>query len=331
MENFNKEKFQLDLSNLTTYTDQISSGLAKAIILEANTLKDKLVSVQYGVVGDQYALNLLKSTPVGVSGDDCLPFSNSGTTTFAQPIVKLCSIKFEESYCINTLRKYWYDWNLSREFNTESLGTFESVFTETKMEKTAAVLDAIMWKGAKSTPKYTSTSGNLALCDGFLQYGYANSASTVNVTRSAMTVSNASVVVDSILNSVTSNATAIMDEFNLYLQPADFQNYLLALRNLNLFQYTTESRNMKEIYHPGSIGMKVTKVNALGTAGDTAAAASGTFLATKHENIWAVISSENDLSYDMFYDKLSDDLKSRMKFRMGVGFYQPELVVRSNG
>ena len=40
----------LDVSALTAYTDEISSGLAKQIVLQANTIKGDLVTKKYGVL-----------------------------------------------------------------------------------------------------------------------------------------------------------------------------------------------------------------------------------------------------------------------------------------
>lgn len=312
------------LSNLTTYVDQLSGGLAKAIILQANTISDDLVKINYGVKGNSYALNVLSFTPIGKSNDGCSTFITSGQTVFAQPTVTMCPIKFEDNVCINDLHKYYTAWEMTASMKGESL-PFEEIFMSTKAEATAAALDSIFWKGASSSPAYASVSGNDALCDGLLQKAYANSASTVNIsgkTISAITSSNASYIVDAILSAVTTNIPQILDEFNLYLSPADFQNYLIALRNLNLFQYTTESKNVKEIYHPGSIGMKIVKTNGL------KGAPSCVTFATTHDNAQICISAEEDLTYDSWFDKPTDSLSFRLKTRIGCGFYQPELVLR---
>jgi len=317
----------LDVSALAVYTDQIEMGLAKEILLQANTIKGDIVSIRYGAIGDKTALNVVKSTMYGVTSA-CGSFTDTGSTVMAQSLVQMCPIKFEQSICLDTLKKYWYDYEMERKFNTESLGKFEDVFVQNKLEATALEIDGILWRGASTSPNYTQLSatastitGNRTLCDGFLQVAYTNSASTVNVTKSAITVSNAYGIVDSILASVSTNAPEILDNFNLYLSPADFQSYLTSLRTLNLYNYNTQAEATTDILHPGSIGMHVVRTNGLNGV------ASGTAIATTKENIWAVISAEEDLNFKMWFDLPADSLRLRAKIKIGTGYFQPELVV----
>lgn len=313
----------LDVSALSTYTDQLEMGLAKEIILGANTIKGNIVSIKYGAVGDKVSLNILKSTMYGVTSA-CGQFTDTGSTVLAQTNVQMCPIKFSQEVCLDTLKKYYFDFSMEKSFNTESIGKFEDIFVQNKLESTALEVDKILWRGASTSPAYAAVTGNLKLCDGFLQAAYAVSASTVNVAKTAITVSNAVVVLDTILASVATNAPAMLDDFNLYLSPADFQSYLSALRALNLFHYegSQKSEGVEVISHPGSIGMKVVKVNGLNGV------ASGTAIATKKENIWAVISDENDLNFKMWFSADFDSLRIQAKLKIGTGFYQPELVIK---
>lgn len=314
----------LNLAALSVYTDQISAGLAKAIVLEADTIKRNLVKINFGVKGAVYQLNVLSFNPVGKSNDGCSTFSNSGTTTFAAPLITMCPIKFEDLVCINDLHKYYTAWEMATTMNNQDLGPFEEVFMTTHSEATSREIGNMFWRGASSTPKYVAgLAGNNLLCDGLIQYGYSKSASTNNITATAITVANAYVVVDAIVGNVTTNTPEILEDFQINLSPADFQNYLFSLRNLNLFQYTTESKNVNEIYHPGAIGAKIVKVN------DMKGVASGTFLASFHDNLQISISDEADLTYETWFDKPTDAYNFRMKLRTGVGFFQPELVTRS--
>src|SRR3989304_2808445 len=317
----------LDVSALAVYTDQIEMGLAKEILLQANTIKGDIVSIRHGAIGDKTALNVVKSTMYGVTSA-CGSFTDTGSTVMAQSLVQMCPIKFEQSICLDTLKKYWYDYEMERKFNTESLGKFEDVFVQNKLEATALEIDGILWKGASTSPNYSQLSatastitGNRTLCDGFLQVAYTNSASTVNVSKTAITVANAYVIVDDILASVSANAPEILDNFNLYLSPADFQSYLSSLRTLNLYNYNTQAEATTDILHPGSIGMHIVKTNGMDGV------ASGTAIATKKENIVLVISDESDLNMDIWFEKNADAIHTRTKIRVGTGFVFPELVV----
>jgi hypothetical protein len=313
----------LNVAALTAYVDEISGELAKQVVLQANTIKGNIIDIRYGGIGDSYALNSVKSTMYAVAAS--CGFTDTGSTIMAQEKVALCPIQFPNEICLDTLKKYYYDWFMERQFNTESLGQFEDVFVANKVESMAEVVDSIIWRGSNSSPSYAVTTGNLTLCDGLLQTAYEKSASTVNVTRTAITLSNAVEVVDSILANAGTSAPQIIDNFSLYLSPADFQTYLAALRQGNLYNYDTQSEGRTEINHPGSIGMKVVRTNGL------RGAASGTFIATPKENAVAVVSSEEDLNFKMWFSNDAQALRMLAKLKIGAGFIFPELVVRSQG
>ena len=210
---------------------------------------------------------------------------------------------------------------MEQKYNTQSLGSFEDVFVANKLEATALEVDKILWRGTgNDSNPYASVTGNLTLCSGFLQVAYDNSASTVNITKTAMTVSNAYSIIDAVVASVAANTPEILDNFNIYLSPADFQTYLSSLRTLNLYNYNTQAEATTDLLHPGSIGAHVVRVNGLNGA------ASGTMIATAKENIWAVLSDESDLNFDMWFDKYLDAIALRAKLRIGCGIYQPELL-----
>ena len=88
---------------------------------------------------------------------------------------------------------------MEKQYNTESLGSFEDVFVANKLEATALEIDKILWRGANDSNPYAVVTGNLTLCSGFLQVGYDLSASTINIAKSAITKANGYVIVDDII------------------------------------------------------------------------------------------------------------------------------------
>lgn len=302
----------LDVSALTAYSDEISSGLAKQIVLSASTIQGDLVSKKFGVFGDTFKLNFVKSTMTGTNA--LCNNTDAGSTVMAQGSISMCPITFPQSICLDTLKGYLYDFEMERSYNPETLGTFQEVFAANKMETIAKELDKIAWQGNKSTG-----SGNLALCDGFLATATALTGE-VTLTRATQSTGTIYAYVDSILALVPAE---ILDKVELYLSPVDFQMYLSSLVAKNLYAYNTQSTGIKSISHPGSIGMTVHSVNGL------SGAQSGTFIATNKENIVLAFGGDNDLSFDMWYSKDLQALKINSKTKMGTGFYFPELVVRS--
>jgi hypothetical protein len=302
----------LNLNGIVTWNDEISSGLVKEILLKANTVNGDLVTRMFGVKGNAVKLNNVKTT-INASSVLC-GFVATGSTFLNQASLNLCPIKFQDSICLETLEQYWYSWEMENQYNTESLGTFESVFLDNKTEYIAKELDKIAWRGNK-----LAGTGNLAMCDGFLENARIVSASTVNVVKSALTVSNAYAVVDAILAVVPE---VILENCTLFMSPADFQIYLTSLRTLNLYNYITSSTGVDVINHPGSIGLMVKKTNGL------SGVASGTMLATAKDNIVLGISDAADLDFKTWYSQDNQELRLNAKIKIGTAFYFPELVVR---
>ncbi len=315
----------LNVSALATWTDELSSGLVREILLKATTINGNIVSKMYGVKGETVQLNTVATT---INGSNSLcGWVNTGTTTMGMVDVTLCPIKFQDGICLDTLEKYYYSWFMEKKYNTESLGSFEEEFFKNKTEYIAQVLDRVIWVGTNSaTPYKTGLTGNDLLCSGFLQTASNVSASTVNMVLTAFTVANAVAAVDTIAASIAANIPQIVDNdgLRLYIRPADFQNYLTGLRNLNLFNYNTQPAGFTELVHPGTSKLKVTAVNGMSTA-DT-----GRFICTVKDNIWLLISDESDLSFKTWYSLDNDELRMSAKIKIGTGFRFPALVIRVN-
>jgi hypothetical protein len=302
----------LNVSALSTYNDELKAGLVKEILLKATTINGDLVTRMFGVKGNTVKLNNVKST-INASSVLC-GFVATGSTILNQATMTLCPIKFQDAICLETLEQYWYSYEMENQYNTDSLGSFESMFLDNKTEYIAKELDKIAWRGNK-----TSGAGNLALCDGFLAVATAASASTVNVTKSALTVSNAYSVVDAVLAVLPE---VILDDTTLFMSPADFQIYLSSLRVLNLYNYNTDAKGIDSIQHPGSIGLMVKRANGL------SGIASGTMLATNKDNIVLGVSDNSDLDFSTWYSQDNQELRLSAKIKIGTAFYFPELVVR---
>ncbi len=316
----------LNVSALSTWTDELSSGLMREILLKATTINGNIVSKMFGVKGNAVTLNTVATT---INGSNSLcGWVNTGTTTMGHATVTLCPIKWQDGICLDTLEKYYYSWFMEKKYNTESLGSFEEEFFKNKTEYIAAQLDRIAWVATNSaTPYKTGLTGNDLLCSGFLQTASDASASTVNMVLTAFTVTNAVNAVDTIAAKIATSIPQIVDNdgLRLYISPADFQNYLTGLRVANLFNYVTQpSGGMTELVHPGTSKLKVTAVNGMSTA-DT-----GRFICTVKDNIWLLISDESDLSFKTWYSLDNDELRMSAKIKIGTGFRFPALVIRVN-
>lgn len=314
----------LDVSALSTYTDQLT-GLGKEVLLNANTIKGDIVSKMYGAVGNAVALNTVKTTATATLSA-CGQFTDTGSTVMAQQSVALCGIKFPQDICIDTLKKYYYDYAMEKSFNAENLGQFEDVFFANKMDAFSIAIDQMIWRSQSSGVAYVAgLSGNLILCQGFMAVATGLSASTAaNITKSAITVSNVLAYMDTVLSQAGTNADEMLENFYVYLSPADYQTYLAAF--VSTYKYNAELKDMngvQMIQHPGSLGMWIVKTNGM------SGAASGTFIATPKENAVLVISAEEDINLKAWFSNDFDSFRIQLKVKFGVGFRQPELVIVS--
>lgn len=302
----------LNVNALSVFNDELSSGLISEIFLKATAINGDLgITRMFGIKGDTTKINYTRTSMTGSNA--LCAFVDSGSTILNQATMSICPLSFSENICLDTLAKYWTSWFAESKYNTEQL-PFEEIFFNSKTDYVAKEVDKIVFQGNKSTGV-----GNLALCDGFLAVANQISASTVNVTKTAMTASNGYAVVDKILESVPA---LILDNASLFLSPADFQAYLMSLRSLNLFNYNTGSEAVTSIHHPGSIGLMVKRTNAM------AGVPSGTAIVSTTDNMIIGISDESDLKFESWFSKDQQLLKVLAKMRIGVAYVFPELVVR---
>jgi hypothetical protein len=180
----------------------------------------------------------------------------------------------------------------------------------------------LLWRGSADSPVYASV-GTLTAATGFLQAAYMASASTVNVTKSAFTLSNALVVLQTLVDSIIANAPVLVDGTNMFVSPEDFYKIVPAIVNEYKYNAALQSVDkIKSIQHPLYPWLNIVKVNGMRTIG------SGTSLITPKDNIVAIISDESDMGFDIKYRWEDRKVWFSGRFRMGTGFVQPELVVK---
>ncbi len=308
-------------SGLNAWSDEISSGLAKEVVLNADTLSGNLIAKKFGVIGDSTKLNRVATSALAVAAA-CATIANTGSTTLSQTNMTHCGIEFPQFLCVDTLKNFWTDWDNERKFNgSESLGRYEDVMLANILDADRIAFDKMIWQADNSVVPYkTGLTGNYTLCRGLLGTVYSYSASNAaNVAKTALTVSNAGVVVDHILTNLPSQ---IIDKGVLYMQPSDFQKYINWV--VNEFKYNAalfDANSLVEFRHPTSLGLVIKKTNGLDGA------SSGTMIMTAQDNLVVGISSEEDLGLDTWYEKKDRGLWVNFKVKFGTGVYFPELTV----
>ena len=309
-----------NVGGLSVWADEISSGLAKEVLLNADTLSQNLTTKKYGCIGDSTKLNRVGTTAYAVLAA-CGTIANTGSTTLSQTIMTHCGIEFPQFLCNEILKSYWTDWEAQKSFNTESLGRYEDVMLANILETDRIALDKMIWQADNSAVPYkTGLTGNLTLCRGFLGTAYAYSATTAaNLAKTAMTIVNAGVVIQSVLASVPE---VIADKAVAYLSPLDFQKVVAWA--VNEYKYNAsliDINAITEFRFPTSLGLVIKKVNGMSGVD------SGTMIVTTTENIVLGISDESDLGLFSWYEKKDRGLWVNLKVKIGTGYYFPEITV----
>lgn len=299
----------LNVSALSTYTDETSNELVRQMLLEGNTTS--IVSVMPGIKSAK-TINKIASTLYMTLGS--CGFTNSGSTALSQVSLSVADIKVNESICINTLEDYYTQVMLRPGSYNEDFG-FEAIFANEKAALISKDVDKMLWQGNTA-----SGSGNLSLMNGLLyQADNTISASTVNLVTTALTASNAITVVDSIVGNIPTDIVGAEDN-TLFVSHAEFQTYLLALRNANYFHFAPEFDINSGIVHPGT-NVKVRPVTGL--QGVTRK------ILTPASNIYVGVDMLNDAEqFKMFYSQDNDEVRFIAKFKLGVAVAWPEYLVR---
>lgn len=309
-----------NVASITAWADEISSGLAKEVVLNADTLSQNLTAKKYGVIGDSTKLNRVATTAYAVLAQ-CATIANTGSTTLSQTTMEHCGIEFPQFLCNDTLKDYWTDWENARSFNTESLGRYEDVMLANILETDRIALDKMLWQADNSAVPYKAgLTGNNTLCRGFFGTAYAYSATNAaNLTKTALTNSNAGTCINTIAASIPE---VILDKAVAFVSPLDFQK--IVTWAVNEYKYNAsliDVSSITEFKFPTSLGLTIKKVNGMSGMD------SGSMIVTTTDNIVLGISDESDLGLFSWYEKKDRGLWVNLKVKLGTGYFFPELVV----
>lgn len=303
----------LDFSALSKYTDQLSQSLMKEATLMGRTLD--LITVVPGVKY-KTSLNLLTDTLSGQIG--ACSWNASGSTALSQRDITVCPIKINESICLDEMEQYWIGQQLKGSDNTSAPDSFVRPYVALKQEGVSAMIDDIFWAGDTATG-----TGNKKLCNGVMQIltKTSASASTVNVTKSAITTSNAINILDNyVFNQVP--ADVINDEkLVLFVGYDTFRTIATALRTANYFAYTGAENQGGSFMMP-YLGTNITIVAVRGLNG------TGQMLLSPTWNLVAGVDLQSDSdTFRIFYYEGGDEVRTLIKFKIGAQVYFPAYCV----
>lgn len=298
----------LDLSALTNYVEENAQQLTAAAIFSAKTasLIEAKGNVQVGIKSAE-TINVLTTDAVFQAGGTC-GFSSSGTTTITQRQITVGKIKVQEAICPKTFEAK-YTQKALRVGSTYDYMAYATDFTNQKIQRIGAALETAIWQGDTG-----SGTANLNKFMGFATIinalGFGGSGDPINGNTSALTTltkSNVRQAVDEIFQAIPA-ALLDKDDFVIFCGNDTFREYVVALRDANLFHYTVDAANM-EIIVAGT-NIKLIGVNGLnGTDYMVGICMSNMYLGTDMLN-------EQD-KFELFYAKEADEMRFVVEFKLG--------------
>ena len=308
----------LDLSGLTNYVKENELQLTSAAIFSAKTasLIEAQGNVQVGIKSAE-TINVMTTDAVFQAGGTC-GFSSSGTTTITQRTITVGKIKIQESICPKVFEAK-YTQKALREGSSYDYMAYGAEYSAQKVQRIGAALETAIWQG-------DTGSGNAQLNKfmGFstiinaLGFGGAGDPINGNVSNlTTLTKANVIAAVDDIFISLPA---ALLDKQDVVIFCGNdtFREYVLALRDDNLFHYPVDAANM-ELIVPGT-NIKLLGVNGLnGTDRMFGISMSNMYLGTDLLN--------EQEKFELFFAKEADEMRFVVEFKLGVQVAFPDEVV----
>lgn len=298
----------LDLSALTNYVEENAQQLTAAAIFSAKTasLIEAKGNVQVGIKSAE-TINVLTTDAVFQAGGTC-GFSSSGTTSITQRQITVGKIKVQEAICPKTFEAK-YTQKALRVGSTYDYMAYATDFTNQKVQRIGAALETAIWQGdtASGTANLNKFMGFATIINAL---GFGGSGDPINGNTSALTTltkSNVRQAVDEIFQAIPA-ALLDKDDFVIFCGNDTFREYVVALRDANLFHYTVDAANM-EIIVAGT-NIRLIGVNGLnGTDYMVGICMSNMYLGTDMLN-------EQD-KFELFYAKEADEMRFVVEFKLG--------------
>lgn len=308
----------LDLSALTNYVKENELQLTSAAIFSAKSARliEQFGNVQVGIKSAE-TINVMTTDAVFQAGGTC-GFSSSGSTTITQRTLTVGKIKIQESICPKVFEAK-YTQKALREGSSYDYMAYAQEYAAQKVERIGAALETAIWQGDT-----TSGSAQLNKFNGLATIiyalGFGGSGDPINGNTSALTTltkSNVRQAVDEIFAAIPA-ALLDKDDFVIFCGNDTFREYIVALRDANLFNYTVDAVNM-EIVVAGT-NIKLIGVNGLNGA--------DYFVGICMSNIYLGTDLLNEQDrFELFYAKEADEMRFVVEFKMGVQVAFPDEIV----
>ena len=223
MKILSKQDFSYDVSNITGFTDEVGGELIAKSLVRGTTAK--YANVKLGIKGTQ-VVNILDSEPAFQAGG--CGWTASGTTSFTQIPVTVCSESLQEALCPKDLYDTYQSLLLTKGQPEENV-PFISQIGDLKTKQITQRVEQKLWQA-------TVGGGD---CFNGLSYTLSNVAKDVSGTTFSATASygsdgNPITEVDKLIAGLADDASA-REDLVVWMSFANFRLYVQALTKANFF------------------------------------------------------------------------------------------------
>ena len=286
-----------NLSNLQTYTDELSFELISKAVLQTNVMD--YATVRSGLKFGTTTINLLDAD-ISVSDRDC-GWSPSGDLTYSQVDINIEDKQVKQSLCPTDLRDFYLAEQLRASAMAEEVA-FEEVTANLFIEKIKKFNEDFV--GGKLTTQVTVANGA------------QDSGQTAASTQAT--------IVDDILDLIDAVPSSVLgrDDLGVIVPPAYFNMLRRALTAQNLFHFNPQETNSNtELMMPGT-DFRVIKSSGF-SGGDA-------FIAGPLQDIIIGVGLEDDFDQlRIFYSQDNDEVRVMAAWRLGVGIVEVDKFAKN--
>jgi hypothetical protein len=313
------------VSALTTYVRENADKIYTAAILGAQTLKYPGISIQAGIKNADKLMLFANTAPIQPGG--VCAFNASGSSTFSDVTLTVTPLKWNDTFCPETLENKFLATKLIPGSNYDTL-PFEQLIVDNVTNNLAAAAEQYTWQGD------TALTANNALkqVDGWLKKIDAGSPILATATA-AVTAANVISIFDDVYAKIPAQLLNHPEKKMVAFTGWDvFRLLIIALKNANAFHYDAgNAATAGEITLPGS-GLKVVAVNGLNTIATSSAAYTQRIVCTYPQNLFVGTDLISEFEQaDFWYSKDDQNIKGSIKWKVGYQVaYTTEVVTYKN-
>ena len=300
-----------NVSGLSTYKNQIDGEIFTGAVLPKAVVASG-IDVISGVKGTQ-SLNFMDDTFYLQTGG-CGIHTNSGSTTFTQRDLSVCSLKLERDFCPSELNTYWMGAKFRPGSKYEDLDFMQGTVLSYIENKLAETNELIIWQGESGG---SNADPNLNLCDGFLE---VISGATTRITTGTTSLTAANIIanIDLMINVIPERI--LTRDLVLYVSPSIYRMYLQAMKAANYYHMFGEIDSAMKMKLPvfGNITMWA-QSGLVGTSKVVLTYADNLVLGTDLED-------END-KVEIWYSQDYNSVKTRAQYKLGTQVKYPAYIV----